>query len=94
MLSASILKRARRAGVGWPPPADMDDVGLEALLFPPPPDVPADLRPMPDWAAAVSRDAASERHAGFVVEGVSRRDRRRVWLLVILRSVSGVGRPS
>ena len=45
------LKRARRAGVGWPLPADMDDVRLEALLFPPPLDVPAELRPMPDWAA-------------------------------------------
>lgn len=45
------LKRARRAGVEWPLPTDMDDVGLETLLFPPPPDIPADLRPMPDWAA-------------------------------------------
>jgi len=45
------LKRARRVGVEWPLPTDMDDVGLETLLFPPPPDIPADLRPMPDWAA-------------------------------------------
>ena len=44
------LSRARAAGVSWPLPADLDDVQLEALLFPPPPAIAADLRPMPDWA--------------------------------------------
>jgi transposase len=44
------LSRARRAGLGWPLPDDLDDERLERLLFPPPPDVPAERRPMPDWA--------------------------------------------
>ena len=49
------LGRARRAGLSWPLPDGLDDAGLEALLFPPPPDVPSDQRPMPDWTA-VHRD--------------------------------------
>src|ERR1700758_5476846 len=44
------LSRARAAGVVWPLPDDLDDVQLEAMLFPPPPDIAADQRPMPDWA--------------------------------------------
>ena len=44
------LSRARAAGVSWPLPADLDDVQLEALLFPPPPAIAADQRTMPDWA--------------------------------------------
>jgi transposase len=44
------LSRARAAGVVWPSPDDLDDVRLEAMLFPPPPDIAADQRPMPDWA--------------------------------------------
>jgi transposase len=28
------LRRAHAAGVGWPPPAELDDAQLEALLFP------------------------------------------------------------
>ena len=42
--------RARRAGVGWPLPESLDDERLEALLFPPMPEVPAEQRPVPDWA--------------------------------------------
>ena len=49
------LSRARRAGLIWPLPDTLDDASLEALLFPPPPDVPSDQRPLPDWAA-VHRD--------------------------------------
>ena len=45
------LNRARRAGLGWPLPDELDDARLERLLFPPPPDVPAERRPMPDWVA-------------------------------------------
>jgi transposase len=45
------LRRARRAGLGWPLPEDLDDMRLEALLFPPPPDMPLDQRPVPDWSA-------------------------------------------
>jgi transposase len=45
------LKRAQRAGLAWPLPDNLDAAGLEALLFPPPPDVPTDQRPVPDWSA-------------------------------------------
>jgi transposase len=44
------LKRAQRAGLTWPLPDDLDDTRLEALLFLPPPDVPAGQRPIPDWS--------------------------------------------
>src|SRR5438552_901895 len=45
------LSRARRAGLSWPLPEALDDdERLEALLFPPAPDVPAEQRPVPDWA--------------------------------------------
>jgi transposase len=44
------LRRARCAGLGWPLPAGLDDQALERLLFPPPPDLPAAQRPMPDLA--------------------------------------------
>jgi len=45
------LKVARRAGLAWPLPPELDDEGLlEGRLFPPPPDLPADKRPQPDWA--------------------------------------------
>jgi hypothetical protein len=49
------LGRARMAGLSWPLPDDLDDERLEALLFPPVPDVPHDQRPVPDWSA-VHRD--------------------------------------
>ena len=45
------LKRAERAGLGWPLPDELDDARLETLLFPPVPDVPVDQRPVPDWSA-------------------------------------------
>jgi transposase len=44
------LDRACRAGLGWPLPDELDDARLETLLFPPPPNMPADERPQPDWA--------------------------------------------
>ena len=44
------IARARRAGLGWPLPEGLDDVQIEALLFPPPSSVAAEQRPMPDWA--------------------------------------------
>src|SRR6202049_1779078 len=47
---STYLSRARAAGVVWPLPDDLDEVQLEALLFPPPPATAADQRPMPDWA--------------------------------------------
>jgi transposase len=44
------LSRARMAGLGWPLPDGLDDMQLEALLYPPPPDVATERRPLPDWA--------------------------------------------
>ena len=49
------LSRARRVDLTWPLPDGLDDAQLEALLFPPLPDVPTDQRPVPDWSA-VHRD--------------------------------------
>jgi transposase len=49
------LNRGRRAGLTWPLPEALDDARLEALLFPPLPNVPSDQRPVPDWSA-VHRD--------------------------------------
>jgi transposase len=46
----SYMARARRAGLGWPLPDGLDDVRLEALLYPPPPEVATERRPVPDWA--------------------------------------------
>ncbi len=46
------LGRARRAGLGWPLPEGLDDDRLEALLFPPMPDLLAERRLVPDWAWA------------------------------------------
>jgi hypothetical protein len=43
------LRRATEAGLTWPLPADLDDSCLERLLFPPPPDLPALERGIPDW---------------------------------------------
>jgi len=42
------LVRARRAGLSWPLPDDMDDTALERALFPP--TAPSNVaRPLPDW---------------------------------------------
>jgi transposase len=43
------LARARRAGLGWPLPDDLDDARLEARLFGPPPVPRITGRPLPDW---------------------------------------------
>jgi transposase len=42
--------RARRVRLCWPLPDGLDDEQLEALLYPPLPDMPLDRRPVPDWA--------------------------------------------
>jgi len=46
----SCLSRARLAGVVWPLPDGLSDTQLEALLYPPPPDVATERRPVPEWA--------------------------------------------
>ena len=43
------LGRARRAGIAWPLPDDLTDEALEASLYPPPPIIAKDQRPLPDW---------------------------------------------
>ena len=48
--AADHLARARRAGLGWPLPDELDDGQLEARLFvPPSARPPTELRPIPDW---------------------------------------------
>lgn len=44
------LNRARLAGLSWPLPDSLEDAQLEALLYPPSPDVATGQRPTPDWA--------------------------------------------
>lgn len=41
-------RRALAAGLSWPLP-EVDDGTLEVLLFPPPPNIAPDDRPVPDW---------------------------------------------
>jgi hypothetical protein len=62
------------AGVSWPMAEDLDDVQLEALLFPPPPTIAVDQRLMPDWgwvhrelrqALTRSADARTPCSSGF-----------------------------
>src|SRR5271168_545656 len=79
---SSYLSRARAAGVSWPLPADLDDVQLEALLFPPPPAIAADQRPMADWAW-VHRELTSQCHLGTAMGGVPRRRTRRVRVFLV-----------
>src|SRR6476619_3643836 len=45
------LRRAERAGLAWPLPADLDDDVLESRLYPPPATTAKDERPQPDWPA-------------------------------------------
>jgi len=42
------VARARRAGLSWPLPEELDDGALEAKLFPPPPPA-GKVRPLPDY---------------------------------------------
>lgn len=44
-------RRARDAGFSWPLPAELTDEELDRRLFPPPPAIPSDQRPLPDWPA-------------------------------------------
>jgi transposase len=43
------LGRLAEAGLSWPLPEDLGEARLEQLLFPPPPDLPAEVRGIPDW---------------------------------------------
>ena len=44
------LRRAEEAGLTWPLAAELDDGALERLLFPPAPNLPAQVRGQPDWS--------------------------------------------
>lgn len=44
------LRRASDAGLSWPLPKGLSDTQIEQQLFPPPPDLPAELRGMPIWS--------------------------------------------
>jgi transposase len=43
-------RRLAAAGLSWPLPEGLSDTALERRLFPPPPPVPSETRPVPDWA--------------------------------------------
>jgi transposase len=45
------IRRARRAGLGWPLPEGLAEEALERRLYPPPAEAAKDRRPQPDWAA-------------------------------------------
>jgi len=45
------IRRARRAGVGWPLPEGLAEEALERRLYPPPTIAAKDCRPRPNWAA-------------------------------------------
>lgn len=47
---AEYVRRARRAGLSWPLPEDLDDARLEELLWPPPVLISTEERPLPDWS--------------------------------------------
>lgn len=72
------LNRARRAGLTWPLPDELDDARLEALLFPPPPNVPSDQRPVPDWAA-VPTPMTSSRPCSPAVASTPKRRGGSLW---------------
>jgi transposase len=55
------LRRLESAGLSWPMPADLDDVALERCLFPPPPVVPSQERPVPD-CVAIHRELKSRKN--------------------------------
>src|SRR5258708_29191197 len=46
----SYLGRARMAGLDWPLADAFSDAELETFLYPPPPALSAERRPVPDWA--------------------------------------------
>lgn len=43
------VRRFRESGLVWPLSAALQDRDLETCLFPPPPSIPSDRRPVPDW---------------------------------------------
>lgn len=69
---SEILRRAKLAGLTYPPPAELSEAGVEALLYPP--SVPsATRRPEPDWAG-VQREL---RRKGFTLLPLDKIESRR-----------------
>jgi transposase len=56
---AEYQRRADAAGVSWPLPDDLDEEGVERLLFPAA--APTAERPVPDWAE-VRKELKSRKH--------------------------------
>ncbi|MHB1711595.1 MAG: helix-turn-helix domain-containing protein, partial [Acidimicrobiales bacterium] len=56
---AEYLRRADAAGVSWPLPDDLDEEGVESLLFPEAGQTAT--RPVPDWAE-VRKELKSRKH--------------------------------
>jgi len=56
---AEYLRRADAAGVSWPLPDDLDEEGVERLLFPETQETTE--RPVPDWAE-VRKELKSRKH--------------------------------
>ena len=69
----------------------LDDERLEALLYPPLPDVPVDQRPVPDWAAVHRELRRPNMTLALLWEEYRAGAAGRVRLLLVLRSLSGVG---
>src|SRR5438045_5278188 len=88
------LSRARAAGVSWPLAEDLDDAQLEALLFPPPPAIAADQRPMPDWAWVHRELRRPNVTLALLWEEYRAGAPRRVRLFLVLRSLPGMGGPA
>jgi transposase len=55
------LRRAEAAGITWPLGEDLDDEGLEEMLFPTPTAELEGRRPVPDWAQ-VHRELKAKKH--------------------------------
>src|SRR5438105_8909835 len=87
------LSRARAAGVSWRLAEDLDDVQLEAMLFPAPPAIAADQRPMPDWAW-VHRELRRPNVTMALLGGVPGWCARRVRVFLVLRPLPGLGGPA
>ena len=55
------LRRAKEANLSWPLPEELDDVGLEQLLFTPSLDIPREQRQVPIWSN-VHRELRSKKN--------------------------------
>ena len=54
------VRRAEAAGLSWPLPEHLTEAGIEQMLFPLPPAIPAAERPVPQWSE-VRQELASKK---------------------------------